>query len=557
MERPSSRGLLPSPPPFTEMFTEEGTGSLPSCHEPPRLAPESQRRVPSSVATSGHGGGLGWRPLQRRDDGAKALAPAPPPLCAASPFFLFLITLAACGGGGGAPPPELGTLAYVETECRATSEGYFSRQALRVRQGEREPVTVFETPGVGPLTGFGPLCVITTSGHLGDASISREAFQAVSVSPDGTSVVFEVTDEFSVNPPLPLNLPPEQKGIFWVRADGTGLRRLGPPSRTPFFFVQDGGTYLYSPLSFSPNGRAIAFVDKGPDADGHEADQVVTLDVATGTRAQVTRLPPATPPPGWSPDAPTAAYSVFIDERTISFYSSANPGGLNPDGAFVPMKIKTDGADLEVPLPIPIALPGGTIELRFVITGDKPQALTFLVPGKPTNNPPLPGPQDIIEVFAIDQGKNILQLTNFRRLDTWLPLVDVDRERIYFRASADPLGTNQSENCQLFSINRTGADLRQLTNFGESEHSSHGCYFYPGATGCAVQKLFQDRRNRSLVFYSDCDPLGTNPNGSQVFSMRPDGSELRQLTDSRGLVFESDAAIGELPGPWAYGPYAP
>jgi len=471
-----------------------------------------------------------------------------------------ILTLTACGGGGDGgdtPASELGTLAYVETECRSTSEGYFSRQALRIRQGDREPVTVFETPGVGPLPKIGYQCLTRTLGHLGDASISREAIQAVSVSPDGTSVVFEATDEFSVNPPLPLNLPPEQKGIFWVRADGTGLRRLGPPSRTPFFFVQDGFTYLYSPLSFSPNGRAITFIDKGPDADGHEADQVVTLDVATGTRGQVTRLPPAAPPPGWPPDAPTAAHSVFIDERTISFYSSANPGGLNPDGAFIPMTIKTDGADLEVPLPVPIALPGGTIEPRFVITGDKPQGLLFIVPGEPTNNPPLPGPQDIIEVFVIDQGENILQLTNFRRIDTSYSLVDVDLEHIYFRVSADPLGTNPSENCQIFSIDRTGADLRQLTNFGDSEHSNNGCYFWSGATGCAVQKLFQDRRNRSLVFYSDCDPLGTHPNGGQIFAMQPDGSGLRQLTDSRGLVFEPGAAIGELPGPWAYGPYQP
>jgi hypothetical protein len=40
--------------------------------------------------------------------------------------------------------------------------------------------------------------------------------------------------------------------------------------------------------------------------------------------------------------------------------------------------------------------------------------------------------------------------------------------------------------------------------------------------------------------------------------MQPDGSGLRQLTDSRGLVKEADGTYsGELPGPWAYGPYAP
>jgi hypothetical protein len=472
-----------------------------------------------------------------------------------------LLTLTACGGGdnGGDTPPSLGTLAYVETECHDTKEGFVEHQALRIRQGEREPVTVFETPGVGPITGIGGACRLLTQGRGGTGSIAREAFQAVTVSPDGASVVFDVTDEFSVRPPLPLHLPPEQKGLFWVRADGTGLRPLGPPSQVRFFFLYGFGVLHSSfPLSFSPDGRTIAFADKGPDAGGHEADQVVTVDVATLARTQVTGLPPAVPPPSFPSDSPTIFDTVFVDDRTISFHTTAKPGGLNPEGTFLQMTIKTDSSHrLEVPLPIPIALPGGQIELRFVITGDRPQATSVLVPGTPST--PVPGfPPEIWEIFAIDQGKNILQLTNFRRSDTRGGLVDVDREHVYFHASADPLGTNPSENCQLFSIDRTGANLRQLTNFRESEHSSVGCYVNKRPNGCAVLETRQDPLSRTLVFYSNCDPLGTNPNGTQIFAIQPDGSGLRQLTDSRGLVKEADGTYsGELPGPWAYGPYAP
>ena len=70
-----------------------------------------------------------------------------------------------------------------------------------------------------------------------------------------------------------------------------------------------------------------------------------------------------------------------------------------------------------------------------------------------------------------------------------------------------------------------------------------------------LELVWQDPRSRTLVFYSSCDPLGTNPNGGQIFAMQPDGSGLRQLTDSRGLVKEADGTYsGELPGPWAYGP---
>jgi len=473
-------------------------------------------------------------------------------------LLLLMLTLAACGGGGDGGDPasasELGTLAYVETECRGTTEGFFERQALRIRQGDREPVTVFATPEVS-LPGRGYLCPVLNQGRAGQLAVAREAFQAVAVSADGVSVIFEVTDEFSVLPPLPLNLPPEQKGIFWVRADGTGLRRLGPPSRQRSFYVaQNFGVYEWPGLNFSPSGRTIAFVDKGPDADGLETDQVVTIDVATGTRTQVTRLPHTDPVP---PYCCSVAYPHFIDEQTIIFNSSANPDGLNPEGAYRPMTIKTDGSHLEVPLPIPIALPGSMLDPRFVITGDRPQALTVLLPGEPVN-PVVGVPPEIYEVFVIDEGKNVLQLTNFHRSETWSSLLDVDQEHVYFNASADPLGSNPSENCQLFSIERTGAGLRQLTDFREIEHSLAGCRFNALGRGCALILGTQDPRSRTLLVYSNCDPLGTNPNGGQIFAMQPDGTGLRQLTDSRGLVIESDGTVvDELPGKWAYGPYEP
>ena len=174
------------------------------------------------------------------------------------------------------------------------------------------------------------------------------------------------------------------------------------------------------------------------------------------------------------------------------------------------------------------------------------------MPGIAAN--PLPFSSSIVESFLID-GRNLVQLTNFGRRDAFGELLSVDRRRVFFRASADPLGTNPSENCQLFSVDRFGGHLRQITHFEPSEgaRSEAGCALPGPPPGCDVSGLVQDPVTRTLVFYSTCDPLGRNPNGGHLFAMRPDGSGLRQLTDAPGIVTEADGTVDtELPGPYWY-----
>jgi hypothetical protein len=57
--------------------------------------------------------------------------------------------------------------------------------------------------------------------------------------------------------------------------------------------------------------------------------------------------------------------------------------------------------------------------------------------------------------------------------------------------------------------------------------------------GCSVGLINRDVRTDAMLFYSNCDPFGTNPNGSQIFAMHADGTGLRQLTTTRG--YEGDA----------------
>jgi hypothetical protein len=47
--------------------------------------------------------------------------------------------------------------------------------------------------------------------------------------------------------------------------------------------------------------------------------------------------------------------------------------------------------------------------------------------------------------------------------------------------------------------------------------------------------------------------VGANPVGDQIFTMRSDGSGLRQLTAMRGMEVDPDGTVRvELPGPIAY-----
>src|SRR5256885_1816670 len=148
---------------------------------------------------------------------------------------LLLLALAACGGGGGddaaqqGGPAPINTLAYVDTACR-DSAGFFSAtQELRVLRGESAPVTVARVP-IAPVR-VPNACAVFGIPRDGINSLTIGAFQRLGVSPDGTAVVFEVTDDFSrLGQSF---VPAEEKGIFFIRADGSGARRLGDASHTP------------------------------------------------------------------------------------------------------------------------------------------------------------------------------------------------------------------------------------------------------------------------------------------------------------------------------------
>jgi len=488
---------------------------------------------------------------------------------AATAEDLAICVRATCAGRAGkaqracvraCQPAPIRTLAYAVTRCREDPRGVITRhQEVRIRRGDCPPVTVFSIDPPNLPDPFGSTCRGFGLGRAGNYTMMLVGLiSRIDVNRGGSEVVFEVTDDFSF-----LNrqqLPPEQEGIYLVRADGSGLRRLGPASRDPPFRV------AYEPrldavitaptvdphLNFSPDGRRIVFTDRGPGPGG-EAVQLVTIELASGRRTQITHLPPVAPPIAWHRDT---GFPRFTDNDTVLFGTYADADGAHPAAeTFNLFTVKTDGTGLRA-VAAPVVLPGSHVQQVFQITGGGGSVVSLLLPGMPAN--PFLGFDSIFEVFLID-GKNVVQLTTFGRRDTGGTggeLLSIDRRRVFFRASADPLGTNPSENCQLFSVDRFGRHLRQITHFGPSEgaRSVGGCGTAgPFPPGCDLATFIQDPVTRTLVFISSCDPLGRNPYGGQLFAMRPDGSGLRQLTASPGLVIEADGTVDtELPGPFWY-----
>lgn len=462
------------------------------------------------------------------------------------------LVLAACGGGdGGTASPSttapIGTLAYVQTACRDTPDGVFSAtQELRVQRNDGAALTLARVDAIGSEDLWG-LCEVYGTNRLGAIALAFGGFTRLGVDPAGTIVLYEVTDAFSaVEQPF---VPAEDEGIFSVRIDGSTRRGLGPPSR-----VASIGDTLASPnYGFSPSGRLVGFEDLGPGPQGEEAVQVFTMDVDTGARRQITRLP-AAPVAGLD----GTYFWSFVDEHTMLFITSANPDGLNPGEEVTPFTVGVESGTLTNVSVTPV--PGGVFTPTFVITGGARIVGSAPVAGEPEN--PF-GDNPVRELFVSD-ARNLLQLTAFHRTDTSItvPLVSTDRRRVFFTASADPAGTNTAHACQIFSIGPLGEDLRQLTAFTLPAPSDLGCWATRQADGCRTdfgfaERQAQDAQTGTLIFNSSCNPLGqANPDSEQIFAMRPDGSGMRQVTHARGLGTAADGSVeADLPGPWGYGPY--
>jgi hypothetical protein len=401
-----------------------------------------------------------------------------------------------CRGPLGCPT-RIGTLAYVVTRarCRPRDRRLTGGQELWIRRGDCDPVMALRLDTLGEVDDLAGLCATVARNRAGFGSGLAGVFQRLGVTPDGSGVVFEVTNEFELIGHTPLAA--EQQGFFYVRADGSGLHRLGPASRDKTYriYVPPTGEPIgifQTYLPFSPSGRLVACTDLVRTPDGSDATQIFTLDLATRRRTQVTGLPPL--------DSPESDFGVsrqaFLDEQTIQFVTRTQEEGNTLH------TIRTDGSGSRAGPLLPESVSASRVAPVFSVATPTGRIVSLVIAATPENPSPSYPDAPVVEVFRVE-GRNILQLTSLHRYDT--REVGAGRNaggsfvhvgsRVLLMASADRFGENRFNNCQLFSIDSLGSGLRQLTHFDEGAPSVRGCSFGE-PPGCSFADVYQDPMTR-------------------------------------------------------------
>jgi len=461
-----------------------------------------------------------------------------------------LIGFGGCGDGGEGTTRELTlrAFAYVVTQCGESDAGWTAHQELRIRQKDGSEVVVREID-VPPDDRIAPLCTLYARARIGSGSAVALPLQRLGISRDASTVVFEVTDDFSIFSRT--LLPPEGEGIFEVRANGTGLHRIAPASQdAPFRFVTAESSPLgvrgssVTEFHFSPDGQTIVYTDYGPGRSGESAIQVFAFDLTDGERTQITYLPSFVSDPAQVP----VVLGGFINDDTVIFVTAGRIPSESRRYA-----VKTDGKGHLLGLDIAES-PEGALG-AFSIAGNGRGITTARIRG-----------QSALELFAFDfraghdsipRVTDFLQLTNFQRDDTGYSgrRITPGGERALFAASTNVAGTNPTENCQIFSMDSLGGHAAQLTRFDPGEASQIGCRGAPiGAPGCRIGFLGLEAESDAILLTTDCDPQGGYLKGENLFAMRSDGTgSLHQITKTRGVTADSTGRLlVEMPGPVGY-----
>jgi len=398
--------------------------------------------------------------------------------------------------------------------------------------------------------------------HPGDpvGSNPEGNFEIFAINHDGTNLrqLTSTTADYSMDPFLSGN---GEKIVFevtnasqvWIVSwDGTGRQQLNPT-----------GPAMDSP-SITDDAMIVAYCSF---TVGYEVYKI-NADGTGGTRLTT----------NWGNMDPV----ISGDGSRIVFRGSEPfPGGLNEDGGEALMSMDSSGGDVQLLAELEVHR-----NYEPDITSDGTRVAFLADPFDPATNP-----DRALQVFRIEaDGSDPTQVTAFVSGEAGhLGGITDDGELIVFSATADPVGCNNI-NTQIFTVDADGTSFNQLSPCPPSSNSD-----YPTISGDGSRAAFQssedpdgdnddgspellryniahsgaphrrldqltsdddhywkvprlDGSGTWVVFQSQGDPLGDNPDGStEIFRIDTDGTGLEQLTDdpARSSVWPDVSASGE------------
>jgi Tol biopolymer transport system component/tRNA A-37 threonylcarbamoyl transferase component Bud32 len=298
-------------------------------------------------------------------------------------------------------------------------------------------------------------------------------------------------------------------GIFVMRSDGTGVRR-----------VADSG---YNP-AWSPDGRQIVYAEEGitrPEDRSGRVSQLWSVDVASGRKRMVTKDDGVQPQ--WSPNGRYIAYWAIDLDGHRALWTVRESGGppsritrdrfldwnpvWSPDGAWlyfcsdrggsmgiwrIPMKESTGEArGAPQPIRVPASYPA---HLSFSADGRHMAYAQLLTTGRVSAVR-----FDPVREVLVSEPKEIMQ--SFKGISR--PALSPDGKWLAFNS------TEQEED--LFVMGVDGSGLRQLTNGGQR---NRGPRWSPDG--------------KQIAFFS------TRSGGWDIWTVDATGSEFRQITNLAG-----------------------
>jgi len=311
-------------------------------------------------------------------------------------------------------------------------------------------------------------------------AVASGSIGGVSISDDGSRIAFSHDGDL-----VPGGNPDLGSEIFVVNADGTGLRQL----------TSTAATYGSSAPSLSGNGVRIAFQSNG-DLVGtntiHQDEVFVVNWDGTGLR-QLTRTTSVLTLFG----APGAQSPAITDDGLTVFFQSTY-GKLflpvNLDGNYEIFKIRADGTGLTV-------LTNTLLSLGCffpTVSGNGGRVTYYGI-----------GTSATLEVMDGSGGAKRTLLT-FDLIFNQAPAITPDGTRAVFVKATGLLSSSQ-----LWRVETDGTSLSQVTSLSSGT---------PASPSVAADR-------ETIVFSADSDPTGGNSDTSEeIFTVRADGSGIRQLT---------------------------